>query len=104
MTTTMTKMTTNDTKPPTAIDPAPELGERGRATGAIVWSSFLAAALGTMLCFAFLDPQAVSEGILPQWWTTRRAVYALGFFLFWLIGLVAAALCWQLARPDRRGR
>ena len=30
MTTTMTKMTTNDTKPPTAIDAAPELGERVR--------------------------------------------------------------------------
>jgi len=87
---------------PPPAEAAPELGERGRATGAIVWSSFLAAALGTMLCFAFVDPQAISDGVLPSWWTTRRAVYALGFFLFWLIGLVAAALCWQLARPDRR--
>ena len=33
--------------------------------GAIVWSSFLAAALGTMLCFAFLDPQAIADGNLP---------------------------------------
>ena len=81
-----------------------KLGERGRATGAIVWSSFLAAALGTMLCFAFLDPEGVAAGELPSWWTTRRAVYALGFFFFWLIGLVAATLCWQLARPERRGR
>jgi hypothetical protein len=81
-----------------------ELGERGRALGAIAWSSFLAAAIGTMLCFAFLDPSAVAEGQLPSWWTTRRALYALGFFFFWLIGLMAATLCWQLARPDRRGR
>jgi hypothetical protein len=85
-------------------DSAAELGERGRAWGAIVWSSFLAAAVGMLLCFAFVDPEGIAEGVLPSWWTTRRAVYALGFFLFWLIGLVAATLCWQLARPDRRGR
>lgn len=81
----------------------PELGERARAAGAIFWSSFLAAALATMLCFAFLDPDAVGAGELPSWWTTRRAVYALGFFFFWLTGLVAAGLCWQLARGPRRG-
>jgi hypothetical protein len=29
-------------------------------------------------------------------------VYAIGFFFFWLIGRVAAALCWQLAGAARR--
>jgi hypothetical protein len=86
----------------TTTDP-PALGERARAVGAIFWSAFLAAALGSLLCFAFLDPEALAAGEVPSWWTTRRAVYALGFFFFWLIGLVAATLCWQLARPDRRG-
>jgi MFS family permease len=80
-----------------------ELGQRGRALGAIAWSSFLAAALGMLLCFAFVDPEGIAAGELPSWWTTRRAVYALGFFLFWLIGVVAALLCWQLARPEHRG-
>ena len=88
---------------PLPADTTAELSERGRALGAIVWSSFLAAAVGTVLCFAFLDPEGIAAGDLPAWWTTRRAVYALGFFLFWLIGLMAAALCWQLARPERRG-
>ena len=88
---------------PPPSEATPELGERGRALGAIVWSSFLAAAIGTVLCFAFLDPDGITAGELPQWWSTRRAVYALGFFFFWLIGLVAATLCWQLARPERRG-
>jgi hypothetical protein len=83
---------------------APALGARGRAIGAIFWSAFLAAALACLLCFAFLDPEALAAGDVPSWWTTRRAVYALGFFFFWLTGLVAATLCWQLARPDRRGR
>ena len=73
------------------------LGTRGRALGVVVWSAFLAAALATMLCFAVLDPLALAAGEAPPWWTDRLRVYAIGFFFFWLIGLVAAALCWQLA-------
>lgn len=79
-----------------------ELGEKGRALGAIVWSAFLAAALATMLCFALLDPLAISAGETPAWWDGRLRVYAIGFFFFWLIGLVASALCWQLARRRER--
>lgn len=79
-----------------------DLGERGRALGVIVWSGFLAAALATMLCFAFVDPQALAEGQPPSWWSTRLRVYGLGFFFFWLIGLVAAGLCWQLTGRRER--
>jgi hypothetical protein len=78
--------------------PPADISVRARATGAIVWSSFLAAALATMLCFAFVDPLAVAQGETPHWWTSRLNVYALGFFFFWLVGLVAAALSWFLAR------
>ena len=78
-----------------------DLGTGGRAAGVIIWSAFLAAALATMLCFALLDPLAISAGETPGWWTGRLRVYAIGFFFFWLIGLVAAALCWQLTRPGR---
>jgi hypothetical protein len=74
-----------------------ELGARGRAIGVIVWSAFLAAALATMLCFALVDPMAIAAGEAPEWLSDRLHVYAIGFFFFWLIGLVAAALCWQLA-------
>jgi hypothetical protein len=82
-------------------EPRHELGAGGRAFGAILWSAFLAAALATMLCFALLDPMAISTGETPSWWTGRLHVYAIGFFFFWLIGLVAAVLCWQLTRPGR---
>ncbi len=79
-----------------------DLGQRGRVLGVIAWSAFLAAALATMLCFAFLDPLALASGEPPSWWTSRLRVYAVGFFFFWLVGLVAATLCWQLAaRRDR---
>lgn len=82
--------------------PDSELGTRGRALGVIVWSAFLAAALATMLCFAFMDPLAIAAGEAPGWWTDRLRVYAIGFFFFWLIGLIAAALCWQLAGRRER--
>jgi hypothetical protein len=82
--------------------PDTDLGQRGRALGVIVWSAFLAAALATMLCFALLDPLAMATGEMPAWWTGRLRVYAIGFFFFWLVGLVAAALCWQLSGRRER--
>lgn len=82
--------------------PDTDLGQRGRALGVIVWCAFLAAALATMLCFALLDPLAIAAGETPAWWTGRLRVYAIGFFFFWLVGLVAAALCWQLSGRRER--
>ena len=87
----------------TPAESTPELGENARAAAIVFWSGFLAAALAMVLCFAFIDPLAIAEGEAPAWWTSRRTVYAVGFFFFWIIGMVAAALCWQLARPGRRG-
>lgn len=84
-----------------ATERAPELGHRARSIAAIFWSAFLAAALATMLCFAFIDPEALRDGNPPGWWGTRLHVYAVGFFFFWLIGMVSAALCWQLSRGAR---
>ncbi|HEX6397826.1 MAG TPA: hypothetical protein VFZ95_10405 [Steroidobacteraceae bacterium] len=80
---------------------APELGHRARSIATIFWSAFLAAALATMLCFAFIDPEALRDGNPPGWWSSRLHVYAVGFFFFWLIGMVSAALCWQLSRGVR---
>jgi len=85
----------------TDSDTSHELGQRARGVGAVLWSGFLAAALGTMLCFAFIDPLALSSGEVPEWWSTRLHVYAVGFFFFWVIGAIAAALCWQLLRTGR---
>jgi len=68
----------------------------------MLWSAFLAAALATMSCFAFLDPMALAVGEPPSWWGSRPHVYAVGFFFFWLVGLVAALLAWFLAHGARR--
>jgi hypothetical protein len=78
----------------------PQLGLGARAAAVVIWSAFLAAAVATMLCFAFVDPEALAAGEPPGWWTTRTRVYAIGFFFFWLVGLMAAGLSWYLTRPD----
>ena len=78
------------------------LGRRARIAGIMLWSAFLAASLATMLCFAFIDPLELAIGAAPSWWSSRLHVYGIGFFFFWLIGAIAAALCWQLARGGRR--
>lgn len=84
--------------PPQQPTDTPDLGRGARAAGVIVWSAFLAAALATMLCFAFIDPLALAAGEAPSWWSSRLHIYAIGFFFFWLTGLIAAGLSWLLGQ------
>ena len=87
----------------TRVERPRALSRPARVAGIIGWSSFLAASVATMLCFAFLDPQALVAGDAPSWWGPRMRVYAIGFFFFWLVGIAAASLAWLLAHPRRRG-
>jgi hypothetical protein len=88
--------------PQTRTDAPPTLSRPARIAITIAWSSFLAAALATMFCFAFIDPNALADGNPPQWWGPRMHVYALGFFFFWVVGAVAATISWSLANARRR--
>ncbi len=75
--------------------------------GLVLWPSFLAAALASLLFFAAVDPQLlrdagprVFEGL------DREEGYALGFFFFWSMGIVASAtsvFLLRTARGDRPG-
>jgi hypothetical protein len=66
---------------------------RRQEVGAIVWSSFLAASLATMICFGFLDPLTIGpDDHRPEWLTSRMAGYAAGFFFFWIVTTVASLL------------
>jgi len=76
------------------------LSRPARVAAIIAWSSFLAASLATMLCFAFVDPDAAAP--VPSWWGNRMHVYAIGFFFFWLVGACAATISWSLASARRR--
>jgi len=77
-----------------------ELSPRARRVGLVLWCSFLAAAVATMICFAILDPATLPATHAPSWWTSRTAVYAIGFFFFWLIAAGAASLTLYMAGTE----
>ena len=85
----------------TRVERYRQLTRPARVAGIIGWSAFLAAAVATMLCFAFLDPQALALGDPPAWWGPRMRMYAIGFFFFWFVGLVASGIAWLLIFPTR---
>jgi hypothetical protein len=64
----------------------------------ILWPSFLAACVGEMLFFALFDPEELAMAVhVPA--PSRIAIYSLGFFFFWFLTGMAAAMTWLLARP-----
>ncbi len=77
-----------------------ELAPRARTSASWCGALFLAASGATMILFAFLDLSTVELGATPPWWTTRHAVYALGFF--WLTAACSAALAIYMAHTDRK--
>ena len=75
-----------------------------RAVGAALWSSFLAAAMTTMLFFATFDPVALYDdaAVLKEAFSSRPTGYALGFFFFWSSTIVASGLTLILLRRPKR--
>ena len=79
-------------------DVAHELSRRQRDVFVIGWCSFLTAAVGTMLLFAWVDPLDLyyaTELPLPM---DRMTGYAIGFFFLWLLTAVSATLTVYLIR------
>jgi hypothetical protein len=72
-----------------------------QAVAIVVWISFLAAAAGTMLFFAFFDPVDLAASLDVD--LSRQAGYAIGFFFFWLLCVAAAApTAWLVRTAPRR--
>jgi TRAP-type C4-dicarboxylate transport system permease small subunit len=85
-----------------SAEPARELPPRLRVIALVAWCSFLVASVATMICFAYVDPQsALAGGMAPSWWS-RRAVYAAGFFGFWLACAGASALTLYMVRQPEQ--
>jgi hypothetical protein len=59
--------------------------------GAVLWPSFFAAAVATMVFFAVFDPADLADVSWPQFMISRELGYAIGFFLFWFCTLGASA-------------
>ena len=51
--------------------------------GAVVWPSFFAAGVATMVFFAIIDPLELAQISWPHLPISRELGYSLGFFGFW---------------------
>ncbi len=70
--------------------------------GAILWPSFFAAGVATMVFFALVDALDVRDITLPHVPLTRGMGYTLGFFTFWLATVSSSLFTWLLVRPASR--
>jgi len=67
--------------------------------GAVLWPSFFAAGVATMMFFAMVDPLELAAATWPRWELSREAGYTLGFFLFWACTASACAFTALLLMP-----
>ncbi|TBR09844.1 MAG: hypothetical protein EPO46_08660 [Lysobacter sp.] len=70
--------------------------------GAILWPSFFAAGVATMVFFAYVDPLVLRDMTFPQLTLTRELGYTVGFFTFWLATSASSLFTWILLRPASR--
>jgi len=70
--------------------------------GAILWPSFFAAGVATMVFFAFVDPLELRDMTFPAMPLTREVGYSIGFFMFWLATSASSLFTWWLLRPSSR--
>lgn len=70
--------------------------------GAILWPSFFAAGVATMVFFAFIDPLELRDITFPGLAISRELGYTIGFLAFWLATGSASLFTWILLRPSSR--
>ena len=70
--------------------------------GAILWPSFFAAGVATMVVFALVDPLELRDMTFPDMEITRSMGYTIGFFMFWLATASSSLFTWLLLRPASR--
>lgn len=87
-------MTATDRNPP----PLPLV----QRLGAILWPSFFAAGVATMVFFVFVDPLVLRDMTFPELEMTRLGGYTIAFFLFWAATASSSLFTWLLLRPASR--
>ena len=70
--------------------------------GAILWPSFFAAGVATMVFFALVDPLELCDMTFPEVSITSGLGYTIGFFMFWLATASSSLFTWLLLRPASR--
>jgi hypothetical protein len=67
----------------------------------VVWVAFLTAAVAELVFFAIFDPFELHFFGKPLDWS-RQAIYALGFFGFWGLGIASSVLTLMLTDTRER--
>lgn len=67
----------------------------------IIWPAFLVAGVAELVFFSIFDPFELHFFGAPLAWS-RQAIYTLGFFGFWGLGIASSALTLFLERVPRR--
>lgn len=70
--------------------------------GAILWPSFFAAGVSTMVLFAFVDPIELAAISFPDIEISRQAGHTITFLCFWAGYASACTFTWLLLRPRSR--
>ena len=70
--------------------------------GAILWPSFFAAGVATMVLFAHFDPLELRDLAMPGLDIRRGTGYTIGFFLLWACCAASSLFTWWLLRPPSR--
>ena len=74
-------------------------GVTGRRIMQVVWPAFLMAGVAELVFFSVFDPFELHFFGHPLDWS-RQAIYALGFFGFWGLGIASSSLTMFLAQTD----
>ena len=67
--------------------------------GAILWPSFFAAGMATVVFFIVVDPLALRDMTFPELEISRQGGYTIAFFLFWAATAASSLFTWILLRP-----
>jgi len=70
--------------------------------GAILWPSFFAAGVATMVFFALVDPDELRGITWAELELSRMGGYTIGFFMFWACTFSASLFTSVLLRPRSR--
>ena len=84
--------------------PAPRTNSQPLAQrlGAVLWPSFFAAGVATMVFFALIDPLALRDMTFPELPLTRELGYSIGFFMFWIATAASSLFTAILLSPGSR--
>ncbi|TVQ29605.1 MAG: hypothetical protein EA370_14840 [Wenzhouxiangella sp.] len=83
----------------TADRPDPPSRPLIQRIGAILWPSFFAAAVATVVFFIFVDPLVLRDMTFPEMNISRQGGYTIAFFMFWAATSASSLFTWFLLRP-----